>query len=128
MASGGTIRIKIWSAQLTRDTEIFGKMDPYCVIEYKDKKYQTNVKNEAGTKPVWNQSFNFFAELNRQIVFDVLEEDTFSSDQVGMCETTIEAIIPKNGADSVEHDLELNYGNEEAGTLKISVEFTPAPK
>ena len=61
-------------------------------------------------------------------MFDVLEEDTFTSDQVGMCETTIEAIIPKNGEDSVDHNLELNYGNEEAGTLKISVEFTPAPK
>ena len=64
MAKSGTIRIKICSADLTRDTEWFGKMDPFCVIEYKEKKYQTNVKNEAGKKPVWNQSFSFFVELD----------------------------------------------------------------
>lgn len=29
----GTLIIKALSAKLTRDTETFGKMDPFCVIK-----------------------------------------------------------------------------------------------
>jgi hypothetical protein len=32
MATSGKLRVYIVEAKLTRDTETFGKMDPYCII------------------------------------------------------------------------------------------------
>ena len=46
-------------AQLTRDTEIMTKMDPYVIIKYAGKEFKTKVMSEAGKTPVWNQSFQF---------------------------------------------------------------------
>ena len=36
---------------------MIGKMDPYVIIKFAGKEYKTKVKNEAGFKPVWNESF-----------------------------------------------------------------------
>ena len=42
------------NAKLLRNTELVGKMDPYVTIEYKKKKYKTDVDNDGGMTPVWN--------------------------------------------------------------------------
>lgn len=44
-------------AKLTKDTEMFGKMDPYLIIDIKGKKQQTKVHDNGGKLPVWNQTF-----------------------------------------------------------------------
>lgn len=50
----GVITILILNAQLTHDTEIMSKMDPYVIIKYGMKQYKTKVLNEAGKTPEWN--------------------------------------------------------------------------
>jgi Ca2+-dependent lipid-binding protein len=32
-ATNGILKLEVIEAELTRDTEFFSKMDPYCVIE-----------------------------------------------------------------------------------------------
>ena len=49
----GTIRLAPMSANLTRDTETFGKMDPYCVVTVGKQKFKTLALDGAGTKPNW---------------------------------------------------------------------------
>ena len=44
----GNLIIKPLSGKLTRDTDTFSKMDPYCVIFFGNEKKQTKVANEAG--------------------------------------------------------------------------------
>jgi len=51
---GGNIRITIVEAKLSRDTEIFSKMDPYCVIDYNGNKYKTVTHKSGGKFPKWN--------------------------------------------------------------------------
>jgi len=36
MATTGKLRFELVEARLTRDTETFSKMDPYCKIEYRE--------------------------------------------------------------------------------------------
>jgi Ca2+-dependent lipid-binding protein len=40
--------------KLFRDTEAVGEMDPFILIEYKGKKFQTKVHEEGGKNPKWN--------------------------------------------------------------------------
>lgn len=36
MQTSGKLRLTVIEARLTRDTETFGKMDPFCKILYRD--------------------------------------------------------------------------------------------
>ena len=46
--------ILIKNADLKRDTEAFGKMDPYVICKVGDVTSKTAVKDDAGKTPVWN--------------------------------------------------------------------------
>lgn len=45
----------IKGAILKKDTETFGKMDPYVKFSCEGKDYETTVMEGAGKTPVWNQ-------------------------------------------------------------------------
>ena len=50
----GKLKVKVIEADLSRDTEWFSKMDPFCKIIYNNKENKTVVKDEAGKTPKWN--------------------------------------------------------------------------
>ena len=78
------MRIKVIEAKLTRDTELFSKMDPFCEIKYSGKKYRTKVKEEAGKKPKWNEEFQFkITDISSQFTITVFDEDMTTNDLVG---------------------------------------------
>ena len=56
----GLLKVTVCSANLTRDTEMVGNMDPFCEISIGGEKvYKTAVKDEAGKTPVWNEEFDY---------------------------------------------------------------------
>ena len=54
-ATTGRLRLEIIEARLTRDTEAFGKMDPYVKIQMREQVFKTKTMQEAGKTPKWNQ-------------------------------------------------------------------------
>jgi len=54
---GGLLYIKVNSANLYRDTEILGLMDPFFKITYKGKEFKTKTLNNAGKHAEWHESF-----------------------------------------------------------------------
>ena len=56
----GPLHIKIASASLTRDTETFGKMDPYLELSIGGNQiHKTAVLDGAGKTPEWNEEVDF---------------------------------------------------------------------
>ena len=53
----GILSLTVIEADLTRDTETFGKMDPFVKFTYGDLKFMTTEKSNAGKKPIWNETF-----------------------------------------------------------------------
>lgn len=46
-------------AILTRDTDTFGKMDPYCILNFNGIEFKTSVHKSGGKEPVWkSDAFN----------------------------------------------------------------------
>ena len=83
MATSGTLRIEIIEARLTRDTETFSKMDPYCVIETRQQKHRTRTLQGAGKTPKWDQAFDVDVKyIGDDMTIKVLDEDISSSDTV----------------------------------------------
>jgi hypothetical protein len=56
------------SARLTRDTDFFSKMDPFCVIRIGGQKVQTKVANGAGKTPIWNDQFTLRRNAGEDVV------------------------------------------------------------
>ena len=42
-----------------KDTEKFGKMDPFVTIDYNTQIYKTKIDYDSGKNPVWGQTFEF---------------------------------------------------------------------
>ena len=79
----GTLRLEVIEAKLTRDTEFFSKMDPYCVVECRHEKFRTNTLNGAGKTPRWNQTFTFDIKyIGDDLHLKVFDEDVTASDLV----------------------------------------------
>ena len=55
---GGNLVIKPTSAQLTYNTEWFGKMDCYVKITIGGNVFKTNAAHDQGKHPNWQETFN----------------------------------------------------------------------
>lgn len=100
MAQQGTLKITIVEAKLTRDTEFMGKMDPFCVIDYRQARNKTVTKHDAGKTPVWNQTFEYDIKyIGDDMVFKVFDEDLTENDPVGAFNTKVSALAVPGGLD-----------------------------
>ena len=52
-----TIKLKVVSATFLKDADTFGKQDPFVKIPHGGKTYKTEVIDEGGKTPVWNEEF-----------------------------------------------------------------------
>ena len=55
----GTLIITIVKANLLRDTDLFSKMDPYCILTINGFVGRTSIKKNAGKEPVWKERLAF---------------------------------------------------------------------
>ena len=53
----GLLDITLVEANLIRDVEWLGKMDPYCTIIFKGTKLKTKVQQDVGKNPKWDETF-----------------------------------------------------------------------
>lgn len=57
--NSGVLIVKPICAQLKKDTEFLGKMDPYCKITVGNTTLKTHTANDAGKNPTWMDSLSF---------------------------------------------------------------------
>lgn len=120
----GLFVVKVIGCRLTRDTELFGKMDPYCLLQTGDQKAMTSIKKDAGKKCEWNESFTFYVKQDDVIKFQVWDEDPGTDDLVGEGVLTVSSsYIEKQGFSFV-----LSYASKGSGELDLEVQFFPQEK
>ena len=111
-------------AKLTRDTEFFGKMDPFCVIDYRQERFKTVVKMDAGKVPVWNQTFKFDVKyIGDDMVFKVFDEDVTANEAIGAFQTKVSAFARPGGLDEW---FTLTFKGKSAGQIHIKSAWTPS--
>jgi len=66
------LTVTVIKAELTRDTEMFGSMDPYVRMSSTFGNHKTSVNKKGGKKPMWKESFIFrVRSMNDTIEFSV---------------------------------------------------------
>lgn len=89
-------------AILTHDTEVFSKMDPYCVVKLGQQQRKTRVHDEGGKKPRWSDTLTFTRGSDTQLTIQVWDKDVVDDDLVGEGTVNLSGVYanpnyPKNG-------------------------------
>ncbi|CAI2375897.1 unnamed protein product [Moneuplotes crassus] len=88
--------ITVKTARLTRDTDAFGSMEPYCKIKYDGIKQKTKV-SQGGKAPSWDETFSFNLSTSTVLNIAVWDKDTFSNDEVGSTQLDINTLKAHGG-------------------------------
>ena len=120
----GALALTVIEARLTRDTETFGKMDPYVKISTRQQEFKTNVKNGAGKTPVFNQTFNIDVKyVGDDMTIQVFDEDVGSDDVVGVATIKLSALCVNNGIDEW---FQIAHKGKSAGSVHFKSVWKPA--
>mmetsp|Transcript_19302 Transcript_19302/g.13863 ORF Transcript_19302/g.13863 Transcript_19302/m.13863 type:complete len:99 (-) Transcript_19302:508-804(-) len=96
---------------------MFGKMDPYCVITYREETFKTDVKNNAGKKPKWDQTYQIDVKyVGDDINVKVYDKDVFGSDYVGQANIKWSSLCMNGGMDDW---FDLMYSSKKAGSIRL---------
>lgn len=112
----GVLTIKLVEAELTRDTEVLGQMDPYVVFTFNNVKSTSKILDSAGLNPVWNEQFEFKLLSTDEIQMDVFDKDTFSSDLIGSAKLKV-SVLGNKGSTNMWVDI--HYKKEVAGKIHL---------
>jgi len=117
------LTITIVEGKLVRDTEMFGSMDPYCTITFKDKKFKTKVHEAGGKKPIWGDSFTIeTTSPSEEIVLRCWDQDVTTNDAIGFVKIKLSSLMINYG---VEDWFPIMYENSTAGEIFIRSKFEP---
>ncbi|KAL6182150.1 hypothetical protein ACLB2K_043573 [Fragaria x ananassa] len=73
----GTLDVHLMNAKGLKNTEFFGKMDPYVIIQCKNQEKRSKVATSQGSKPVWNEKFVFrVTEGVTELKLTIMDKDT----------------------------------------------------
>eukprot|EP00917_Polyrhabdina_sp_WS-2016_P026673 GHVP01057167.1.p1 GENE.GHVP01057167.1~~GHVP01057167.1.p1 ORF type:complete len:3422 (+),score=599.59 GHVP01057167.1:195-10268(+) len=122
-----SILLNVISATNLYDTDWFGKLDPYCIVEMDqnaEKRDQT--RSVSGTKnPEWNQNMKFPYEGEAFLKFTIMDEDTGKDDHVGTGEFDLWQFVKDHAEDRSEliTEIPLYRGSKSAGTVQVGLRY-----
>jgi hypothetical protein len=90
MSSSGTITVRPLSASLQHDVDLFGKMDPYCLITLGTQQWKSQICKNGGKTPVWNDEVSFMVQPGVDIMRVALYDDKL----IGSDKLIAEGVIP----------------------------------
>lgn len=116
----GVLLIKPISAKLKRDTETFGKMDPFCRVKIGSDTQETKVHNNGGKFPAWTDTLAFQKTNESLIYVQVWDKDTFKDDLVGECTLPLQSVIDKKKSSEW---YTLSFKGKNAGEILMEVTY-----
>jgi Ca2+-dependent lipid-binding protein len=118
---GGTLHVKVKEARLFRDTETFGKMDPYVILEFREHKFRTKTHESGGKNPKWHDEFELKVnDLRDEMKFTVFDEDPGSDDKVGYGVVKMSALCINHG---VTDWFSIYHNNKPAGQVLFETRY-----
>ncbi|EYU33217.1 hypothetical protein ABFS82_06G145600 [Erythranthe guttata] len=118
----GTMEVTLFGGKGLLSTHLFGRIDPYVVIQYGNEEHISKIAHGQGSKPEWNERFKFKVhypadagddnQRKYKLFLQIMDHDRFTRDDY-LGQTTI----------YVKELLELGVenGKAELGTQKYRV-------
>ena len=105
-----------------------GKQDPFIKFKYDNKYGQTEVKDGAGTKAVWNEKFslgNIEAQClaGKKLIFEAYDKDVASSDWLGSTQPISFAPLIEDDESKTQSLIMFDKDNKKSGEIIIESKF-----
>jgi len=119
------LRLIIKEASFLKDSDFFGKQDPYIKFVYNGTELQTDVKDDAGKQAKWDETFGL-SGISTQVknkgivIFQAFDKDIASSDFLG-CTKPFK--LEEHVSDDKLYDFDLvlyDKKDKKTGNLKLS--------
>jgi len=111
-------------ANLTHDTNLITRMDPYCVFLVGTDKIETEICKHGGKNPTWNEDIIVPAPEQSMMMVKVMDKDKITSDDhIGSFSLDLKEIESEG---FVSKWYPLFYKNKAAGEILVESEFKPA--
>ena len=125
MATSGKLRVHIIEAKLTRDTETFGKMDPYIIINTRMQRIRTKTATNQGKTPKWPGEFMDIdvKYVGDDMLVQCFDEDVTDSDHIGENNIKLSSLCIGSGIDEW---FEIQHKGKKAGSVHLRSEWTPS--
>ena len=121
----GMIVVKPISAKLTRNTEKFGKMDPYVKLRLGEKVERGPVAKKQHLNPKWDHQFVMRYNNEQTLLIEVWNKEKITRDDlVGTGKVSIPDWL-STGVYTLSEWIPLVYKNKEAGNIMVELEFRP---
>ncbi|KAK7372375.1 hypothetical protein VNO80_05753 [Phaseolus coccineus] len=131
----GFMEVQLVKAKGLRDTDIFGKMDPYVLIQYKGQEKRSRDANGQGKNPVWNEQFMFKVDHvgsndQHKLIFKIMDKDLYKDDFVGEAIIHVGDLLAQGVENGGAKLQTLKYrvvraNKSYCGEIDVGVTFTP---
>lgn len=92
----GVLNLKVLSAKLTHDTELFGSMDPFVLVTIGGVKERTKTHIGGGKNPKWGEVLKFKITNENDIMIACYDEESVKKDDlIGNAKMNLEEIKMK---------------------------------
>ncbi|KAL4420801.1 hypothetical protein ABPG75_010457 [Micractinium tetrahymenae] len=126
MGQRGTLEAHLLNGVKLRDTQTFGRQDPYCIFQLGTVRVRSKVAEDGGTKPKWNERINLGTVSSGgdpQLLVEVYNDCLGKDDLIGGVIITLSRVFA-SGFDDVRAPLRSRDGRA-AGELNIILKWTP---
>jgi len=119
----GILTITLKEGKLTHDTEVLGKMSPYCTLVFNGKKLKSKIHDYGGKTPKWNEKFALeVTSPTEEIFLRVWDQDMTTSDAVGFTKIKLSSLMINKG---ITDWFTITYDNKPAGEILLESSFEP---
>ncbi|KRX01184.1 C2 domain [Pseudocohnilembus persalinus] len=120
----GNLVITAVNAALKRDTEFFGKMDPYVKFQIGSQVLKTKEAKDMGKAPKWNQQLNARIQGEQIITFDIFDKDIGKDEYIAQGSYPLGKLFQYPGQ-TVQENVKLQYKGKDAGTINLNFQYFP---
>jgi len=119
----GTLIIKPLQAQLTRDTKLYGSVDPYVVFSLGENEVKSGVCHHGEKTPYWSDTLTLKKNVEGLLFLEVWNDEPFGRETFMACAgIPLSNISTFNG---VSEWFDLQYEDKPAGKIQLNITFQP---
>jgi len=121
----GTFIFKPIEANLTHNTELIGKMNPYCSLVMGTNRFKGQVCKKGAKHPHWNDVITIPDANEPTALLEVMDQDRITADdEIGHCMIDLQEVQSRG---TVSRWYPLSYKNKPAGEILMEAIYQPDP-
>jgi len=119
----GTFIVRPIEANLTHNTDLIKKMNPYCSIAVGNTRIKGQICKHGGKHPHWNDSMTIPATGESKALLQLMDKDRITKDDnIGSCMLDLQEV---QAAGQVSKWYPLYYKNKSAGEILLETTYQP---